>query len=101
MRHFMKDRPSLENLKSELLNLLKSEIPNQKELISFVEKIKVENWKSRAYVYFINPQNPNQPNSDWQFEENLILESKKYGTLILDILTDNRIGGVEFYNNLK
>lgn len=97
----MKDRLSLENLKSELLNLLKSEIPNQKELISFVEKIKVENWKSRAYVYFINPQNPNQPNSDWQFEENLILESKKYGTLILDILTDNRIGGVEFYNNLK
>jgi hypothetical protein len=29
------------------------------------------------------------------------LNSKVFGTLILDILTDNRIGGVEFLNKMK
>ena len=101
MRHFMKDCPTIENLKSELTTLLKNEIPNRIELIKFIEKIQTGDWESKAYIHFVKPENPNQLNSEWQFQENLILESKIYGTLILDILTENRIGGIEFLNRVK
>lgn len=97
----MKDSPTIENLKSELINLLTNEIPNRIELINFTENITIGKWESKAYVHFVNPENPNQPNSEWQFKENIILESKIYGTLILDILSENRIGGVEFLNKLN
>jgi hypothetical protein len=57
--------------------------------------------ESRAYIYFVNGDNPNQPNSEWQFEENITLEDKINGTIILDILKGNRIGGMEFLKYLK
>jgi len=97
----MKDRPTIENLKSELLNILENRIPIPTELMSFIKQIKDGNWESKAYIYFVNAKNPNQPNSEWQFQENLILESKIYGTLVLDILSENRLGGIEFLNNVK
>ncbi len=97
----MKDYPSIENLKSELISLLKSQNPNRTELIHSIENIENSIKKTRAYLYFVDNKNPNQPNSEWQFSENIILESTLYGTLIVDVLTKNRIGGVEFYNRLK
>jgi len=57
--------------------------------------------ESRAYIYFVNADNAGQPNSEWQFEENIILEDRKEGTIILDVLTDNRIGGIEFLKYVK
>jgi hypothetical protein len=97
----MEERPSIENIKTELLNILESKIPIQTELMNFIKKIKDGNWESKAYIYFLNSKNPNQPNSEWQFKENLILESEIYGPLILDILSENKLGGIEFLNNLK
>ena len=47
-------------------------------------------------LYFVDPRRPNQPGSDWQFEENIILEHPTEGDLVLDILKGHRVGGVEF-----
>lgn len=54
----------------------------------------------RAYLYFVDPSAPNDPGSEWQFAENVMLEHPKEGTLVLDILSGRRVGGVEFLRRL-
>ena len=56
--------------------------------------------ESAAYLRFVDPRNPNQPGSDWQFEENIILEDPNRGDVVLDILKEHRVGGVEFLAKL-
>ena len=36
-----------------------------------------------------------------EFEENITLEDKKNGTIILDVLKGNKIGGIKFLKFLK
>lgn len=57
-------------------------------------------WESRSYIHFVAPDHPNQPGSEWQFESNLVLEETTHGAVILDILRDGRIGGIEFLSRL-
>ena len=56
--------------------------------------------ESEAYLRFVSARRPNQPGSAWQFAENLTLEHETEGDLVLDILTHQRIGGVEFLSRL-
>jgi hypothetical protein len=49
-----------------------------------------------SYMYFVDPKDVNQPGAEWQFDQNIMLESDAEGMLILDVLKDGRIGGVEF-----
>ena len=56
-----------------IVDITKEQIPDKTEI-------------SRAYIYFVNGDNPNEPNSEWQFEENITLEDKKNGTIILVLL---------------
>ena len=56
--------------------------------------------RSPAYTYFVNPSHPNEPGSDWQFETNIVLEHPTEGTLVLDILKGQRIGGFETVANI-
>ena len=48
-----------------------------------------------AYIYFVDPSNANQPDSEWQFEENIVLDDPLHGERVLDILKGRRVGGVE------
>jgi hypothetical protein len=47
-------------------------------------------------LYFVDSSCPNEPGSAWQFDFCVELESPTDGWLILDILKDRRVGGVEF-----
>ena len=59
-------------------------------------------WRhSPAYVYFLNPNNPNQPGSEWQFETNIVLEHPTEGALVLDILKGQRVGGFETIDRIE
>jgi hypothetical protein len=49
----------------------------------------------------VNSDRPNESGSDWQFAENLELESPTEGGIVLDILTNHRVGGVEFVSKIK
>jgi hypothetical protein len=51
--------------------------------------------ESKAYVHFVNPAS-----SDWQFHSNLQLESPTEGFVVLDILDNHRVGGVEFVDKI-
>jgi hypothetical protein len=54
----------------------------------------------RAYLYFVDPGDANQPGAEWQIADNVTLEHPGEGTLVLDVLTDRRIGGIEFLARL-
>jgi hypothetical protein len=48
----------------------------------------------------VNSEKPNQKGSEWQFDENIILEHETEGTIVLDVLKDGRIGGIEFVSQI-
>jgi hypothetical protein len=56
--------------------------------------------ESRAYLRFVDAADPSQPDSEWQFERNLVLEDRSEGVLVLDVLRGGRVGGVEFLGRL-
>jgi hypothetical protein len=57
-------------------------------------------WESPAYVRFISGQNANAPGAEWQFETNVVLEHPNFGTVVVDVLTENRLGGLEFLSRI-
>jgi hypothetical protein len=57
-------------------------------------------WKRDIYVHFVDPTNGNQPGSEWQFDYCLPVLDPNNGNLILDVLKDRRIGGIEFHDRL-
>jgi hypothetical protein len=56
--------------------------------------------ESRAYVGYIPQQQPNRPGSPWQFQTNIILTHPTLSRVILDILTGDRLGGIEFVDRI-
>lgn len=52
--------------------------------------------ESEYYVRFVSAVRANRPGSKWQFDRNVLLEDSPEGDLILDVLKDGSIGGVEF-----
>ncbi|HEX6369468.1 MAG TPA: hypothetical protein VF006_11090 [Longimicrobium sp.] len=53
-----------------------------------------------AYVYFVDPSDANKPGAEWQRESSLMLHHPARGTLVVDVLTDRRVGGIEFLAKL-
>ena len=58
-------------------------------------------WESRAYVSYVSAAHPNQPGSEWQFETNVVLHHDKLGMVVLDVLKDKRLGGIEFVDKIE
>lgn len=87
---------------SWLVKLAEAQKPSNKWLSESLRKctkaIKVS--LDTPYLYFVDNTNANKDGSDWQFKTNVTLDSEEEGWLILDILQDNKVGGVEFYNRL-
>ena len=54
----------------------------------------------RRVHHFVNPTNPDEPESEWQVQTNFELQHPTEGDLVLDILEGNRVGGVEFLARL-
>jgi hypothetical protein len=84
-----------------LVQLAIDQIPESIEIIESLRSTKKASQDSQAYIYFVDGTNPNQSDSEWQFEENVILEDKKLGTIELKILKNNQVGGIEFLKCIK
>ncbi|PHR93981.1 MAG: hypothetical protein COA80_12960 [Leeuwenhoekiella sp.] len=83
-----------------IIELLLEQEPERTNLI---EQLRRSEWKKfirRPYLRFVSGESPNQPGSEVQFEENIVLEHESEGTIVLDILKDSRIGGIEFVNQI-
>ena len=57
-------------------------------------------WRSRAYVHYVSSKNANKPGAEWQHEKSIMLSHKTLGTIVIDVLTGNRLGGIEFVDKI-
>jgi hypothetical protein len=78
-----------------LIQLARVDVPDRPEIITALEHCTQPIATRQGYVQFVSAERPNQPGSAWQFRENIALEAPE-GTVVLDVLKDGRIGGVEF-----
>lgn len=85
----------------QIIELIKEQEPNRIDLIEELEKLERKTWIRQPYIRFISAERPNQPGSEWQFDENIVLEHETEGTIVLDILNDSRIGGIEFVSQIR
>ena len=91
----------IETIIVEIIKILKKEELKNANLIQLFENCNGGNWESKAYFRFVNSKNANQPNSEWQFLDNIIIEHNEIGTIVIDLLKNNKIGGIELINQLK
>ena len=80
----------------EIIDLVKKQEPEREDLIIALNNSKGGHWENKAYYRFVDSKNANQIGSEWQFYDNIVLEHDLLGTIIIDYLKDNRIGGIEF-----
>ena len=83
-----------------IIDLLKEQEPDRLEFIDQLQKIERKMWIRQPYIRFVSAERPNQPGSEWQFDENIVLEHETEGTIVLDILKDGRVGGIELVNQI-
>ena len=91
----------IETIIKDLIKILEKEETKNENLIILMQNCNSGKWKNKAYYQFVNSENPNQVGSEWQFLDNVVIEHKVIGTIIIDLLKDNRIGGFEFYNLIE
>ncbi len=84
----------------QIIALIKQQAPDRFDLIEELEQSDRKTWIKQPYIYFVSAERPNQPGSEWQFAENIVLEHETEGTIVLDVLKDGRIGGIEFVNQI-
>lgn len=80
----------------EIIELVKQQEPDRQDIIEAIQNASGGQWTSNGYYRFVDSKNANQPGAVWQFDENIALEQENRGDIILDILKDGRIGGIEF-----
>jgi hypothetical protein len=56
--------------------------------------------RSKYIIHFVDPTNANKPGAEWQFDSHVWLVDPVQGNLMIDVLKDNRVGAVEFYDRL-
>lgn len=83
-----------------IINLIKEQEPERIDLIEQLQKSERKEWIRQPFIRFASGERPNLPGSEWQFEENVVLEHDTEGTIVLDILKDGRIGGIEFVSQI-
>jgi hypothetical protein len=83
---------------NEIIKLVKEQEPDRQELIHALQKCKSGYWSSNGYYQFIDSRNANQAGADWQHDESIVLEQENKGDIVIDLLKDGRIGGIEFFD---
>jgi len=84
-----------------IVQLLKEQEPDRDEILIALKQCKNGTWERKSYVRFVDRTTPNQPWSEWQFKENIVLEHPTEGTIVIDCLKDGRIGGIEFVSRIE
>jgi hypothetical protein len=83
-----------------LVTLAREQEPSEPWLAESLARCTLCMLESDAYIYFVDPSRPNKPGSEWQIRENIILDDPTRGSVVLDVLQDNRVGGIEFLSKV-
>ena len=80
----------------QIIFLLKRQEPDRDDIVESLRKAKNGQWTSNGYYSFVNSKDANETDAEWQFCENVVLEQENKGDIVLDILKDGQVGGIEF-----
>jgi uncharacterized protein YuzE len=84
-----------------IIKLVEQQEPDRQDLIIALRNCKNGKWTSNGYYQFVDSNNANQIGYKWQFDENVVLEQENKGDIVLDILKDGSIGGIEFIDQIE
>jgi hypothetical protein len=84
-----------------LIETVKEQASEYPWLSEALAKCGVGQWESPAYVEYVSRRNPNQPGSEWQFEANVVLHHQTLGMVVIDVLKNSRLGGIEFVDRIE
>lgn len=83
-----------------LVEVLQRECPEETAVIEAARRCTSFLIGKSWYVTFISSAQPNQPGAEWQFDRSVVLEDTAYGEVVIDILKDGRIGGIELLDEV-
>lgn len=84
-----------------IIKLVREQVPEQPEIIAALKRCSGGKWTSSGYYQFIDSKNANQPGAAWQIAESIVLEQENKGDIVLDVLKDGQIGGIEFIDLIE
>lgn len=82
---------------SWLVALARDQQPALADALAACTRASVE---SDAYIHFVSSEGASQPGSQWQIACTVFLYDPRHGELVLDVLKDGRIGGIEFSDRI-
>lgn len=71
------------------------------ELVEAFSACVVADCRYHAYHKFVDTRNPNKIGSAWQFSHSAEMIDNDEGGVVVDVLSDGRIGGVEFLKRIE
>ena len=80
----------------EIIKLVEEQLPDRQDIVKALLECGNGSWTSRGYLQFVSSINANQPNAEWQHSDCIVIEQKNRGDIVIDVLKDGRIGGIEF-----
>jgi hypothetical protein len=78
-----------------LVALARAQHPGKPWLAEALARCTQARGAGTVYVRFVSHRNANQPGAAWQFERSVELVDRDAGVVLVDVLQDGRIGGVE------
>lgn len=80
----------------EIIELVRKHDPDRQDIVYALQNVSGGQWTSNGYYGFVDNRNSNQPGAVWQFDKNIVLQQENKLDIVLDILKDGQIGGLEF-----
>jgi len=80
-----------------IIELVKDQYPDREDLIMGLKNAIGGHWSNKAYFQFVDSTNANQQGSEWQHDTCIIVDE---ANIVIDLLKDGRIGGIEFLSLL-
>ena len=83
-----------------ITELVRNQEPGRADLIQQLEKCPIRRWIRQPYVRLISSKGMKQSDAKLAIAENVVLDHETEGAIVLDILNDGRIMGVEFLSQI-
>jgi hypothetical protein len=81
----------------EIIELVRQQEPERKDIIKSLQKCSGGKWTSSGYYQFVFASKNNK-GPEWKFNENIVLEHEFLGFIVLDVLKNGSIAGIEYIN---
>lgn len=85
----------------EIIELVRQQEPGRPDTIKSLKKCAGGKWTSSGYYEFRPSAISNNKDEQWNFYENILLEHEFLGFIVLDVLKNGSIAGIEFINLIE